>query len=394
MKWQNKGHEYDEEAADLLKRYDESGKKIWVFGAGLLGASWRALFEDPVYDCFAGYIDNDSDKQKNGKDGAKVISLDTYLAQSVRGLIVVAADARNIPNIVKQLEEAGLVAEQDFYTYSQFDVRIFPILSFYVHNRLYAYQVALSVTNRCTLRCKYCMRACHNVDRNEEDMNIDMAKHSVDAFFAQVDRIGTFDLTGGEPLLYENIDELIEYAGEKYRTRMSHMQIFTNGTIIPSVTTLELCNKYNIKLCISNYSGTLPQLKHQYDKLCDILTEHDISFFLIDRTSELWFDRKTGRINRQAYAAELIKIFDECGILCKEIRGSKLYYCAAARSTSDNLHLGIGTEDYLDLSMEQNKAVILEFLMGYSEKGYLDMCNHCLGNDKKLPRIPAAEQVE
>ena len=58
--------------------------------------------------------------------------------------------------------------------------------------------------------------------------------------------------------------------------------------------------------------------------------------------------------------------------------------------------LNVGKEDYLDLDAlkgEQGKKEFLEFNLGYSEKGYLDMCNYCHGADSRNHPIPAAEQI-
>lgn len=56
----------------------------------------------------------------------------------------------------------------------------------------------------------------------------------------------------------------------------------------------------------------------------------------------------------------------------------------------------IGLDDYLDLgklSRENYKEKIMEFQLGYSEKGYLDMCNHCRGGEAIKYPIPAGEQL-
>ena len=65
-----------------------------------------------------------------------------------------------------------------------------------------------------------------------------------------------------------------------------------------------------------------------------------------------------------------------------------------ARSVSDNLNYHIGEKDYLDLDELDQKKVLLEFTLGYSEKGYLDMCNYCNGVEARNYPIPAAEQME
>ena len=67
-----------------------------------------------------------------------------------------------------------------------------------------------------------------------------------------------------------------------------------------------------------------------------------------------------------------------------------------ARSVSDNLNLGVGQEDYLELEGmgQEDQKILLEFHHGFSEKGYLEMCNHCNGKDAEKNPIPAAEQAK
>ena len=66
-----------------------------------------------------------------------------------------------------------------------------------------------------------------------------------------------------------------------------------------------------------------------------------------------------------------------------------------ARSVSENLSKNVGESDYLDFNKLQGnnwKRELLEYLEGYSEKGYLDMCRFCHGADCYNYIIPAALQ--
>ena len=155
---------------------------------------------------------------------------------------------------------------------------------------------------------------------------------------------------------------------------------------------MELCKKYNVQIHISNYSITLPRLEKHYDKLCTALAQNKVSYVL-DNKEYLWMDYGFETVNRAGNQEELIRVFDACKTPCREIRGDKLYYCVMARSVSDNLNLGVGQDDYLDLNKIDDKKVIEEFLIGYSEKGYLDMCRHCNGADAHKFPIPVAEQL-
>ena len=68
-------------------RFHEKGKKIYVFGAGLLGKELVPSLEK--YGCFASYIDNDFRKQADGVDGRIVISLEQYIKNGSDGLIAI-----------------------------------------------------------------------------------------------------------------------------------------------------------------------------------------------------------------------------------------------------------------------------------------------------------------
>ena len=109
-----------------------------------------------------------------------------------------------------------------------------------------------------------------------------------------------------------------------------------------------------------------------------------------------WYDYGFQYVNHQNNEEKLIHVFDRCGTICHEIRENRLYYCVMARSVSENLNFGVGHEDYLDLRQlndENWKKILVEFISGYSEKGYLDMCNFCNGGDCIKYKIPVAEQL-
>lgn len=199
MKWCNKGHELDEYAKKLTQNYNG---KIYIFGAGLIGEELRNIFEKQG--CFNGYIDNDRKKQESGVNKANVISLQEYLNSSERGIIVIAADAKNIPSMERQLEQAGLCRNRDYYEYKDFMEDIFPILLVYAHNKLYVELAQICLTERCSLKCKKCAHGCYAVDPQSLDMDIDMAKKSADSFFEHVDIVKEFVLIG-ENLFYTEI---------------------------------------------------------------------------------------------------------------------------------------------------------------------------------------------
>lgn len=391
MKWKNKGHELDrtaEEISELVRLHD----RIYVFGAGVLGQSMREILE--YLDMFGGYIDNDKQKQKNGVDGRKVISFDEFAESGRENQIVIAADKKNIPAISRQLSERGLVINKNYFAYEEFMYRFLPIIMAYVYDTSYVALAQICLTERCSLKCEKCAHGCFNVGNDAEDMELSLAYQSADSFFSKVDVCGEFVLIGGEPLLYRDLPEVIAYIGRKYREQMMIFSITTNGTILPGSAVIEMCKKYDVTFRISNYSKELPALKEKYEKLTELLEENHIAYTL-GKPEEEWIDYGFDSVLREGDEERLTEVFDACKTPCREIRGDKFYYCVMARSVSDNLNYHVGADDYLDMSSltgEDYKKILLEFSVGYSEKGYLDMCRRCNGAEAYRYPVPAARQ--
>lgn len=392
MKWTNKRHELDRHAGELAGSL-LNREKYYIFGAGLLGKGLLPLFED--YKQAVEFIDNNIEKQAGTINGVKVTALEGYLRKK-DGPIIVAASAKNTFVIVEQLEAHQLVRGKDFWLYQEFVDYIFPIVSTYRYDKAFVAVSQICLTERCSLKCKKCAHGCYAVDnRMAIDLTLEQVYKSADCFLGKVDFVGEFALIGGEPLLYEQLPEAIQYIGGRYRGQMGIFSITTNGTIVPDEKILKLCKQYNILFRISNYSGTIPRLTAAYDRLTSKLQEQGVEYEL-GKPEGQWTDYGFDHVNRNASEEELIQVFDACRTPCREVRENRYYFCVMARSVSENLGFHIGGDDYLDLDAlegEDYKKELLEFNLGYSEKGYLDMCNHCYGAERVNYPIQAAEQA-
>lgn len=392
MQWKNKLHELDTVANKLSERQEQL-KHIYIFGAGLVGSQVMATLCE--YGILAGFIDNDERKQQTGYKGYQVCSLKEYLMHR-NGVIVVAVGVKILPTILHQLANEHLLEGKDFYLHTEFFDRIFPIISVYFYNKSYVSLAQISLTERCTLKCKKCAHGCFAVNNSTaKDLTLEQVKKSADSFFCKVDFIQEFVLIGGEPLLYKQLAETIAYIGERYRSQMGIFSITTNGTILPDEEILDLCREHHVLFRISNYSATLPRLEAVYEKLTDTLQRHEVEYVL-GKAEREWKDYGFDHVDRKAPEEELIKVFDSCKTPCREVRGNRFYFCVMARSVSENMGFDVGKEEYLDLDAlegERGKKELLEFQLGYSEKGCLDMCNYCYGAESVNYPIPAAEQA-
>jgi GTP 3',8-cyclase len=88
--------------------------------------------------------------------------------------------------------------------------------------------VRLSVTDRCDLRCRYCMAEKMDFLPRSDLLTLEELVQLADAFIARgVTRIR---LTGGEPLVRRGIGELVKWLGERLGHGLEELTLTTNGT--------------------------------------------------------------------------------------------------------------------------------------------------------------------
>jgi cyclic pyranopterin phosphate synthase len=88
--------------------------------------------------------------------------------------------------------------------------------------------VRLSVTDRCDLRCRYCMAEQMEFLPRSELLTLEELVRLADAFIARgVTRIR---LTGGEPLVRRGIGQLVTWLGERLGNGLEELTLTTNGT--------------------------------------------------------------------------------------------------------------------------------------------------------------------
>jgi GTP 3',8-cyclase len=88
--------------------------------------------------------------------------------------------------------------------------------------------VRLSVTDRCDMRCRYCMSEAMAFLPRREILTLEELAELADAFVARgVTRIR---LTGGEPLSRQGIDDLARAIGRRIGHGLRELTLTTNGT--------------------------------------------------------------------------------------------------------------------------------------------------------------------
>jgi cyclic pyranopterin phosphate synthase len=88
--------------------------------------------------------------------------------------------------------------------------------------------VRISVTDRCDLRCRYCMAETMTFLPREDVLSLEEIVELADIFIAR--GVRRIRLTGGEPLVRKGIDQLVPELGKRVGNGLDELTMTTNGT--------------------------------------------------------------------------------------------------------------------------------------------------------------------
>lgn len=379
MKWTHPDHEFDMTADKLC---DPNGS-YYLWGSANIGKEVLEQFGKQLH--IVGVVDADKGKQGN-QLGDLVIESPDVLSVNAGYTVIVTTSAYS--QVKKELILKGFSENENFFDYFPF----FQIYQLYRNNMLLSRRVDISLTERCTLKCKKCNMFMPYFS-NPSDMALDVVLSQIDKYFRVVDYVESFNLLGGEPFLYKELSSVVEFVGKKYRSRIKHFIIFTNGMLLPNDTEIKLFSKYMVEIQISDYTNKVPY-KERLEQLVSLLEENKIYYYFLRSTrwGDFGFPENPNNIPEE----KLMDYFEGCKAPFRGLYDDKVFFCHLETSA---IRAGLHNEtedDYFNLNQDTSdiKKRFLEFDFGYSRKGYVSFCAKCRGCDtvNKLT-VPAAEQM-
>ena len=88
--------------------------------------------------------------------------------------------------------------------------------------------VRMSVTDRCDLRCRYCMAEHMTFLPRKDVLTLEEIVELADIFIGR--GVRRIRLTGGEPLVRKGIDQLVPELGRRIVNGLDELTMTTNGT--------------------------------------------------------------------------------------------------------------------------------------------------------------------
>lgn len=240
----------------------------------------------------------------------------------------------------------------------------------------------LVLTSKCTLKCRDCANLMQFYKEHQEYTPEFLIK-SLESFLEAVDFISWLRLIGGEPLLYKDIDAILEYALN--HKKVGSFQIVTNGTIIPKSNTLKLLSNKKASVFISDYgivSKNIEQLKNTF-------SENNIRYIL--KSDLIWGDM--GNFDCKKFSkAKLKNAYLNCEYTCKTLFEGEFFVCPRSAHGKKLKVIPIREEDYvkiLELPIDERRKKLMDIY----NIDYIITCNYCnLYNER--PEIMAAIQME
>ena len=250
------------------------------------------------------------------------------------------------------------------------------------NHRVALSRVIVIVTTRCTLNCDKC--GAHIPDlKCQRDMPPSELIPDIKSLLGCVDYIHNLTLSGGEPLLHPNLDEIIRACF--VQDKVGDIIVQTNGTVMPDEHVLEALRETKARVQISRYPAAL---QPNVGKVKNVLNENGIYYTHLSST--FWNDTKLG----QPQEGSMRRRFDVCALQnCFPLMDGKLYRCSESAISLGEGLLPDCREEYIDIRTTDPAPFCTQWRQLLKKK-YVSTCAYCLGRTYKSPRVPIAVQRE
>lgn len=390
------------EHIDFEPYLQETTQEIIIFGTGKMSHYlYDACVKSDIM--VSAFCDNDATKWGQENHGVEILSLAEIQAKYKSPIFLVALlKKKHQESIAKQLEDVGFT---EYYSLihcvenmKNIEIpNVFERISLLQvqhekHEKasspvMYAREVTLTITTKCTLRCQDCAAF---IPYHEEQKHIpkEVIFQHIDKLDEIFDTITFLAISGGEALMHPDVYEILAYAQSK--PTFQYVVIYTNATIVPKKEELLKFDTDKVLFSCSNYGV----LSIKQTELLSLLQELNIKY--MSPPEMTWFD--CTKLNfRGKTESELKKTYQECFNDCIVVIDEKLFRCSQVVSAYLLNALPKNTLQYVELmddtkTKEDLQQEIKKYLYGME---YLEACNWCTGKTAtEKTQIPPAIQVK
>lgn len=239
---------------------------------------------------------------------------------------------------------------------------------------LYARNIDIPVTDKCSLRCKDCSNLMPFYE-NPVDFKKEEVYKMIDEISDIFDKITEIHLLGGEPFVHRDIYDIIEYASQK--ENVTSVTLFTNGTIPLIPERIACLDPEKVVFAFTKYGD----LSRNLEKNTGILDQYHICYSIF--FADTWMD--CINFEKQNYSETTLKQVYKicCTKNTNTFLNGKLYICSYGASLHRLKAAPEEAFDFVEISknskdLPQLKKEISNYLY---ERDYIETCRFCTGRD-------------
>lgn len=259
--------------------------------------------------------------------------------------------------------------------------------------------VNLTPTMKCNLKCKLCGVLVPQYEYRPH-MTTDEFSRMLKAVFAIIDHVGKVQITGGEPLLHQELPEMIEQCFQ-YSEQFDQLWLFTNCSVPIKPQLVEQLVRFKNKLLIhaSDY-GLRPDIAGELINTLDSngLEYRYLKYYGDNQYADGWVDQGDFVLHSRL-KPELETVFSTCPHVKRGgswyIRNGQMHWCGRSIRGTEVRKIPLREEDYLDIfaGTIAERREKLQKLMNVKTIQACDYCNGYYGTEDTEKRHPAGEQV-
>ena len=343
-------------------------------------------FYNNIYDINSASYKPENYRTKVTRTNIKVVSFNDYMKdKDQKKLKIIIASDLNYRSIKKFLLSKNFIEDQDFCNYK----KIAYIWPFKLEKKVHLWRTDILLTEKCTLNCTFCNMYMPHY-KNAKHRNLDQIKKDISLYFKTVDYVSIFHLVGGEPLMYPQFNEVLEYIGKNFRNKISILLLTTNGTLVPKDLTYQLMKKFSVLVYLSDYTDNI-NYKKKLGKLTENFKKHKINY--LHRKDISWSDFGDPSIEKFHTEKEAIDHFDSCTAPFRGLHNGRYYYCHLNTSAILAGIIPENKNDYITLDNNLDPEELLKLDLGFIKSGYVSFCKNCNGCNTGI-NIPVSSKPQ
>lgn len=226
------------------------------------------------------------------------------------------------------------------------------------------------ITTRCSLKCKHCsnLMQFYGKDTVEaKDCNTETLYADINKLLSITDRIWQLVVVGGEPFMNKDLSKILRHLLS--HKKIKHINVITNGTIVPGDELVDVLQNGRIQVTVSDYG----EVAKNKDKLLAYLEKNKIKHKVLEALT--WVDR--GEIKKRGRTREeLAGLFNTCISKCTTFMNGKMYNCEIYSNGANLGYIEERADEVIDIR-NISKKDFSKALRLLNTRESLHACDYC-----------------